>query len=687
MEITDIVKLNHWYFDPLKKTLTDDENNITETLEAKHASLLVFLIQKQGEIVSRDELITHVWNKRFIDDRTINATISRLRKILSGAKDGFIKTHRKTGYSLTCTIEFHERIAPEKKITHKKQSKKLKVYKTYSMILTALFFGILWLSLLQLEKPIKILTEVDVKVEPLTYQEGWESNPSMSKGGQYLAFSFLKNSQSKPSVIIQNSNTKNQIRVEPELETTIGGWSMSSNTYYYQASRPDSNECLIKSIFINNDFTIGTIKTIAKCGKYIKSNGLAISSDEQWIYYTDAETDFSTNYIKRLNLITLKSEILTAPPENFFGDIRFCLSPNNQLLAFTRYNDNYESSIMLLNLDTFELTSLGKKNIKRLTLTWQNNDTLYYITKNNKINTLSINDMSVKTIFQASDSIGTPNFINEKNILLTYGRRHKSDIQSLNLSSLKTSSIVESTSNDTGAAIYQKDKVAFVSDRSGVNQIWLKNLTNNNYKQLTFFEESLSITNLSFSINGQSLLFLFNKKLHIIDLTSGSAQAISHSLENIKNPIWACNSNSEVLLLSLIDSTWMLYQVNLTTKKEKILSIDITSLNSYCKNNEYFATSGSMKGIYPVNSDWTLDFENGFFTEQDFIYKNSWAFNKHHIFSWLQYKIISQNRKSGIKSELELQGYTPFKIANYHNQLVFENNKSSDTSIVKVTMP
>ena len=62
--------------------------------------ILNFLLDKKGEIISRDQLMIYLWDSQmFIDDNTLTVNINRLRKKLeeNDVKD-FIQTRRGQGY-------------------------------------------------------------------------------------------------------------------------------------------------------------------------------------------------------------------------------------------------------------------------------------------------------------------------------------------------------------------------------------------------------------------------------------------------------------------------------------------------------------------------------------------------------------------------------------------------------------
>ena len=85
---------------PLKSTL---ENGDKELLLSKNEmSIFYFLLNHQGEIVTRNQIMNHLWGEdKFIDDNTLTVNITRLRKKLEsiGLK-GVIETRREQGYIL-----------------------------------------------------------------------------------------------------------------------------------------------------------------------------------------------------------------------------------------------------------------------------------------------------------------------------------------------------------------------------------------------------------------------------------------------------------------------------------------------------------------------------------------------------------------------------------------------------------
>lgn len=100
----ELYRLGKWTIDPSAGTLTSGEEQ--RQIESKCMDLLLLLIEAKGETVSREQIMTTLWNGRYVSDFALNNTVAQLRKHLSeGEKNAqtYIKTRHKRGYYL-CTL-------------------------------------------------------------------------------------------------------------------------------------------------------------------------------------------------------------------------------------------------------------------------------------------------------------------------------------------------------------------------------------------------------------------------------------------------------------------------------------------------------------------------------------------------------------------------------------------------------
>ena len=76
-------------------------------LEPKAVDVLLILVEKRGELVARQELMTAVWPGTFVEDNNLSSNISILRKQLGMAGDGgdYIQTVPKRGYRFVAAVQ------------------------------------------------------------------------------------------------------------------------------------------------------------------------------------------------------------------------------------------------------------------------------------------------------------------------------------------------------------------------------------------------------------------------------------------------------------------------------------------------------------------------------------------------------------------------------------------------------
>lgn len=85
-------------------------NDKLVSLPPKALELLILLVERGGEIVSREELLETIWRDTFVEESNINYTISLLRKTLDERhKAAFIQTVPKRGYRFVAPIRSIEK--------------------------------------------------------------------------------------------------------------------------------------------------------------------------------------------------------------------------------------------------------------------------------------------------------------------------------------------------------------------------------------------------------------------------------------------------------------------------------------------------------------------------------------------------------------------------------------------------
>jgi DNA-binding winged helix-turn-helix (wHTH) protein/Flp pilus assembly protein TadD len=99
-------KIKHFYefeefrLNPENQSLWRSDRLVA--IPPKALETLILLVERRGEIVSRDELLQEVWKETFVEEGNINYTISLLRKTLENKN--LIQTVPRRGYRFTASV-------------------------------------------------------------------------------------------------------------------------------------------------------------------------------------------------------------------------------------------------------------------------------------------------------------------------------------------------------------------------------------------------------------------------------------------------------------------------------------------------------------------------------------------------------------------------------------------------------
>ena len=97
-----------YHYDPRKQRLW--RADVPVFLASRSHDVLHYLLQRAGEVVTREELLKAVWGDAFVEDANLTVAISNLRKVLrQGDKDdSFIRTIPRIGYCFIADVQIEE---------------------------------------------------------------------------------------------------------------------------------------------------------------------------------------------------------------------------------------------------------------------------------------------------------------------------------------------------------------------------------------------------------------------------------------------------------------------------------------------------------------------------------------------------------------------------------------------------
>src|SRR6185369_6248293 len=97
-----IYEFGKFVLDPHEKTLFVDGTVVH--LPAKEFETLLLLVENNGRALTKEEMITSIWQDAFVEESNLAKQISRLRKIFDLNGEQFIQTLPKHGYRFSAEV-------------------------------------------------------------------------------------------------------------------------------------------------------------------------------------------------------------------------------------------------------------------------------------------------------------------------------------------------------------------------------------------------------------------------------------------------------------------------------------------------------------------------------------------------------------------------------------------------------
>lgn len=164
--------IKDWYLCTRTNLLSRGETRVE--LENRLVLLLVFLIENQGEILSKDRIIKTIWQGKVVNDDSLAVAISHLRKALgdNSRTPEYIKTIPGTGYQLIANAGIRSANNPVQQVAEvtpvlTASSSRLTLGKVSLLLVLLILIDIAGYLFLQSKKSILVSTEthgVEVKL-------------------------------------------------------------------------------------------------------------------------------------------------------------------------------------------------------------------------------------------------------------------------------------------------------------------------------------------------------------------------------------------------------------------------------------------------------------------------------------------------------------------------------------------
>ncbi len=350
----------------------------------------------------------------------------------------------------------------------------------------------------------------NLRIEPLTSQDGWEAAPAFSPDGKSIAFTWTPNLNTAPQLYVKHDNDSSPVELtDPRLDGIIEYPVWSPDAKWIAFKREFKSSAAIFAITSAG----GPEKKLVDLRVRNLSPVIDWSPDGTALAFSDLVTPSTQLGIYLLNLRTGQERLLTSPTSVEFADWNPKFSPDGRTIAFKRVHGFWDDAIYTVPASGGEarraiLQGGGiwghtwSRDGKSLILSCQRGTTIFGLWR------FPVDRRSPpeRIIQGASDAIA-PALSWKTGRILWVNQNEDLNIYRLAATGAQPpQSLIASTARDRDAAYSPDGRIAFVSDRSGTREIWLALADGSDQRRVTNFNGP-DIDNLAWSPDGRRLAF------------------------------------------------------------------------------------------------------------------------------------------------------------------------------------
>lgn len=493
-------------------------------LPPKEFELLQILVEQRGQIVTREELISRLWPDTIVEEANLNVHISALRKVLGESPNShkYIQTLPRRGYRFVA--EVHENGEQESASfavspliaqvvsTETPESRALPPASSVSLqkrwparlkwplaILAVGLIGVPALRYFNFFSPAP--SESWSNVIPLTTYPGRESFPALSPDGSHIAFTWEGEKDENPDIYVRLVEGGNPVRVtDSPAEDLNPVWSPDGQTLAFYRHAPETDGLYLVSALGGAERKLTTV--YANRFNFGQHTWLDWAPDGKWLVVTDKSSSQEPFSLYLLGPESGEKRRLTTPPGSVLGDCSPAFSTDGKTLAFVRVVSASVGDIYLVPVSGGETTRLTNDNQGINDLAWMpDGRQIIFSSRRGGINRLweiPLSGGALQWFSAAGNQARNPNFSRNGKAMAWMQSTDNADIWRVELkanaapaviSTNEPTPVIASTLADISPA-YSPDgkRIAFVSNRSGSNEIWVSQHDGSAPLQLTFFQ-------------------------------------------------------------------------------------------------------------------------------------------------------------------------------------------------------
>jgi Tol biopolymer transport system component/DNA-binding winged helix-turn-helix (wHTH) protein len=530
-------------------------------LTGRAFEILLLLVQSGGLTITKETFMDQVWRDTVVEESNLADNISTIRQLLGddAREPRYIKTVPRRGYRFVANVRdgdeapavrVHERrtmhvVIEEEQPNPMPMKRRLLIAATTTAVIAII--AILAFDLGKFQTQVRqapvVAAPLRPKVRPLTTSPDQEFSPALSPDGRFAAFCWKVRPRETINIYVMQVDAGT-----PQQLTSAIGRDASP------AWSPDGRFIA----FVHHDLTpaasgIYLIPAFGGPARFLYAAtaiaGITWSPDGNTIAFSRKNSADEPFTISSLDVNTQKTQPLTHPSSDSYGDYWLTFSPDGAQLAFARLSESQAGDLYVMpaaggmprriTFDDRDIVGVAWDPRQDVLIFSSNRDDRQILWK------VAAGGGTAVPLEPAVEDAVDPTISRDGRRLIYTRRMIDTNIFRLDIQSPSASpaTLIASSRHDQYPRVSPDGQsIAFESDRTGDDEVWVAGADGSSPRQVTSAGR-FTATQPAWSPDGREIAYVSRpssiSEIDVISVTGGRARRLSAGEFNCAAPAWS----------------------------------------------------------------------------------------------------------------------------------------------------